>query len=332
MRYPLQHGFAVILLLLLVMSKPSQIAAAQLTPFKIGISEAVNTVLPIWMAEAAGFYTAQGLKVEIINMQGGSRGAQELQAGHIDAMHVGLSSVLRLNRAGGDLRTVASVSNEVRFTFFVNPKVKSASDLRSAVIGVSTFGSESDATVTLALQQLGLRREDVILKEYGGGIRRLEAITTGEIKGTAVNEPATSIAHKQGLKVMVDLAAKHIPWLFSGIVVKQSYLAAHRNLVVQFIKATMEGNCLALSNQKLAKEVLSRETKVADPKILDVTYKDFKLQTPANLEPARRAAENVIAHDPAGGSAKLEDYVDTGIIEELKREGFVAALQRKYKR
>ncbi len=295
---------------------PSPMGAAELTPFKIGISEAVNTVLPLWMAEAGGFYRAQGLKVEIINMQGGSRGAQELQAGRIDAMHVGLSSVVRLNRAGGDLRTVASLSNEVRFTFFVN----------------AGFGSESDATVTLALKKLGLSRDDVVLKEYGGGTRRIEAVRSGEIKATAVNEPVTSIAYEQGLQAMVDLAADHIPWLFSSIVVKQSYLAADRNLVTRFIKATMEGNYLALSNEKLAKEVLARETRVADPKILEVSYKDFKLQTPANIEPTRKAAENVIANLPPGGSSKVEDYVDIGIIEQLKKEGFVAALQRKYKR
>jgi ABC-type nitrate/sulfonate/bicarbonate transport system substrate-binding protein len=59
--------------------------------FKVGISEPVNTVLAIWTAEAAGFYAAQGLDVEIVNMSGGSRGAAELAAGRLDAMHVGLS-------------------------------------------------------------------------------------------------------------------------------------------------------------------------------------------------------------------------------------------------
>ena len=63
-------------------------AAAEVTRFKVGISEPVNTVLAMWMAEAGGFYAAQGLDVEIINQNGGSRGAQELQSGRIDAMHV----------------------------------------------------------------------------------------------------------------------------------------------------------------------------------------------------------------------------------------------------
>jgi ABC-type nitrate/sulfonate/bicarbonate transport system substrate-binding protein len=307
------------------------VAAAEPTPFRVGVSEAVNTVLPIWMAQAGGFYEAQGLKVEIFNMQGGSRGAQELQAGRIDAMHVGLSSVLRVNQAGGDLRTIASLSNEVRFVFFVNPSVKSAADLKGGIVGVSTFGSESDATVTLALKKLGLTRNDVVLKEYGGGARRIEAVRSGEIKATTVNEPITSIAREQGLKAMVDLAADHIPWLFSSIVVKQSYLATHRDLTTRFIKATMEGNYLALTNEKLAKEVLARETKVTDPKIIEITYQDFRLQTPANLEPTRAAAENVIANSATRGSSRVADYVDTTIIEELKKEGFVAALQRKYK-
>jgi len=98
-------------------------AAAELTHLRVGISEPVNTVLALWMAQAAGLYAAQGLDVEIRNMNGGSRGAQELQSGRIDAMHVGLSSVIKLNQDGGDLRTIASLSNVIRFTFFAAPGV-----------------------------------------------------------------------------------------------------------------------------------------------------------------------------------------------------------------
>jgi NitT/TauT family transport system substrate-binding protein len=306
--------------------------AAQPTPFKVGISEAVNTALAIWVADEAGLYAAQGLTVEIVNMRGGSRGAQELQAGRLDAMHVGLSSVLAVNRAGGDLRTVASLSNEVRFTFFVKPGVTSAAGLRGGVVGVSTFGSESDATVTLALKKLGLRRDEVVLKEYGGGPQRIQAVRSGEIAATTVNEPVASMAREQGLTAMVDLAADHIPWLFSGIVVKQSYLAAHRDVVTRFLEATMEGNYLALADERLAKRVLARETGVTDPKIIDITYTDFKLQTPPDIEVTREAAQNVLANASPGTAGRVDDYVDGGIIEQLKKNGFVEALRRKYER
>ena len=50
-----------------------------------------------------------------------------------------------------DLGHVGSLSNVIRFTFFSAPGVKTAADLKGGVIGVSTFGSESDATVTLRI-------------------------------------------------------------------------------------------------------------------------------------------------------------------------------------
>jgi len=323
--------FAALAVMALAGLPVSPATAADVTVLKVGISEPVNTVLALWMAEAGGFYGAQGLKVEIINMNGGSRGARELQAGHIDVMHVGLSSVVRLNHTGADLRTIASLSNVIRFTFFSAPGVMSAADLRGGSIGVSAFGSESDSTVTLALQRLGLTRGDVVLREFGGGMRRLAALKAGEIRATAINEPVASTAREQGLHVMVDLVAEKIPWLFSGLVVKRSFLAGHRDELTQFLKATVEGNYLALADPTRAKEVLARETRITDPKIIDIGYDDFRQQTPDNIEPSRQGAENIIAQFP-GVSPNVDDYVDTGILDELKKEGYFAGLAQKYPR
>jgi ABC-type nitrate/sulfonate/bicarbonate transport system substrate-binding protein len=328
-RRPSLHGWLVTLVLLLA-GWVHPMAAAEMTRFQVGISEPVNTVLALWMADAAGFYKAQDLNVEIINMNGGSRGAQELQSGRIDAMHVGLSSVVKLNQAGGDLRTIASLSNVIRFTFFVAPGVRTAADLKGGVVGVSAFGSESDSTVTLALARLGMRREDVILKEYGGGMRRLEALKTGEIKGTAINEPVASLAHEAGLTAMVDLVAEKIPWLFSSIVVKASYLQSHRDVLTRFLKASIEGNYLALTDEKRAKEVLARQVRIVAPKILDTSYNDFKQQSPVNLEPSRPGAQNIIDQFPALKTRNIDDYIDAGILDGLKKEGFFAELEHKY--
>jgi len=261
-------SFAIVTLLLSLLG--TALVSAQPTEFKVGISDPVNTVLAIWMADAAGLYAANGLKVEIINMNGGSRGAAELAAGRIDAMHVGLSSVVRLNRTGGDLRIVASLANVIRFAFVSAPSVKTAADLKGGVVGVSTFGSESDSTVTLALKRLGLSRDDVTLKEYGGGPRRLAAVKSGEIKATAVNEPFTSMAREQGFNMLVDLVPENIPWLFTAIVVRRGSLAERRDVLTRFIRATAEGNYLALTDETKAKAVLARQANITDPKILDV--------------------------------------------------------------
>ena len=320
---------AAVLALIVLTWRPA--AAQEAIVLKAGISDPVNTVLAWYMARDAGFYAAQGLNVDIINMSGGSRGAAELQAGRLDVMHVGLSSVIRVNRGGGDIRTIGSLSNVIRFTFFSAPGVKTAADLKGGVIGVSTFGSESDSTVTLALARLGLSRDDVTLKEYGGGGRRLDAVKAGEIKATPINEPLASLARGQGVNVLVDLVPEQIPWVFSSIVVRRGDIAGRRDVLTRFLKGTIEGNYLALTDEMRAKEVLAKELKITDPKILDIAYNDFKAQSPANIEISRAGAENILAQFP-GGSQKVEDYVDAGLLEALRAEGYFTAMQQKYRR
>ena len=320
----------VLLFALLALYASPAPAQTPLTPFRVGMSDTVNTVLPLWMAQAGGFFAANGLNVELVNMGGGSRGARELQESRLDAMRVGLSSVVQANRSGGELRLIASMSNVIRFTFFSAAGVRGADDLKGGVVGVSSFGSESDTTVTLALERLGLTRNDITLKEYGGAARRLAALKSGEIKATAINEPVASLAREEGVNVMVDLVAQKIPWLFSGIVVRRSDLKDRPGVIGRFLRAAIEGNYLALTNETRAKEVLARELKLTDSKIIEISYNDFKLQAPRTLEPNIEAAKNVVAQIPGSGSRKVEDYMDPTLIDYLREQGLFAVMERKY--
>jgi ABC-type nitrate/sulfonate/bicarbonate transport system substrate-binding protein len=336
MTMPTKRGFLALSLLALsgrraalAQQSPAATAAPPPLQIKAGISDAVNTVLAWYMARAAGLDAAQGLNVDIIDMNGGSKGAEELQAGRIDIMHVGLSSVIRVNKGGGDLRVIGSLSNVIRFTFFSAPGVKTADDLKGGVVGVSTFGSESDSTVTLALQKLGLKRDDVTIKEYGGGTKRLQAVKSGEIKATAINEPLSSLAREQGVNVLVDLVPDQIPWLFSGIVVRRDDIAARHDLLTRFLKASIEGNYIALTDGKRAKEVLTKELKIGSAKVLGITYDDFKAQSPQNLEPSIPGAQNILKQFP-DADQKVPDYIDTSLLDALKKDGFFTAMEQKY--
>ncbi len=90
--------------------------ADDLAPFKIGISAPVVTIFPVWMAQATGLDAKEGLKVESISMEGGSRGVQVLLSGEIQAMHVGLAPVVQANKQGADLRLVTSTANTIPIT------------------------------------------------------------------------------------------------------------------------------------------------------------------------------------------------------------------------
>src|SRR5215831_8784386 len=140
-----------------VATAATQVArAADPTPFKIGISAPVVTILPVWMAEAGGFYAKEGLAVEVVSMEGGSRGVQVLLSGEIQGMHVGVAPVIQANRAGADIRAITSTANTIPITLFTKPEIKSAADLKGKSVGISAFGSETDIAISLALKKLGL--------------------------------------------------------------------------------------------------------------------------------------------------------------------------------
>jgi ABC-type nitrate/sulfonate/bicarbonate transport system substrate-binding protein len=324
---------AQVLAVILALCAAAYTASAALLPspltFKAGIAGPTDSVLSWYMARAAGLYTAQGMWVDILDMNGGSRGAEELQAGQIDIMNVGLSSVVHVNRSGGNLRVIGALANVMPFAFFAAPGVKSAAELKGATVGVSAFGSESDTAVTLVLQRLGLTRDDVVIKEYGGTAHRLAALKSGEIKATPLDEPTASLARQDGMNVLLDLAPEQLPWLFAAIVVRHDDIAARRDLLKRFLRATIEGNYIALADDTRAKQVLAKELKITNSKILDSTYGDFKARSPQNLEPSVQSAQNVLKLFP-GVSQNVGDYVDTSLIDALRNDGFFTAVATKY--
>jgi ABC-type nitrate/sulfonate/bicarbonate transport system substrate-binding protein len=307
-----------------------RVSAAELVPFRVGIAAPANTFLAIWMAQAAGLYAARGLQVAVVPMVGGSQSGPALRSGRIQLMHIGMSSVVRANASGrGDLRCIGSLANVIRSTMFTAPNVKTAADLKGGIVGISSEGSESDSTTTLALRRLGLARDDVIIKEIG--VDRLPFVRDGRVAATTLGEPSRSEALAAGLNPIFDFYGQRIPWLYSGLTVDRGYLKDHRDVLVSFLKATIEGNYLAYTDEGRGKDVLAKELKIGDAKILDISYSNFKDATPLDAEIDSAGAENVLATAaPANASRDLADYIDTSLSEGLRAEGFFDAMRKKY--
>jgi NitT/TauT family transport system substrate-binding protein len=308
--------------------------AAELTPFKFGISAPVVTIFPVWMAEAGGFYEKEGLKVEVITMEAGSRGVQVLLSGEIQGMHVGLAPVVLANKQGADLRAVTSTGNTIPITIFTKPAIRSAGDLRGKTIGISAYGSETDIAVSLALKKFGLNRQDVTISQTGGSSQRLGALTAGRLDAAPLLEPAITLAKEKGFYPLLDLAAEKTPWIFDAVVVTRSYLQQHRDVLTRFVRAYIAGAYLALSDPKKAKEVIAQKFKTQDAKVIDATYDAFRQMMPLDAAPTVEGAKNVIAQLEAigveVGSRNVDDYLDLSIIDKLKADGYFTQMNKAY--
>jgi NitT/TauT family transport system substrate-binding protein len=323
-----------ILALALLIISTSVAAAAELTPFKIGISAPVVTIVPVWMAETAGLYAKEGLKVEVISTEGGSRGLQVLLSGEIQGMHVGLAPVVQANTAGADLRAITSTSNTVPITVFTKPSIKDANRLKGATIGISTFGSETDIAVSLMLKELRLARQDVTISQIGGSGQRLGALLTGRVDAAPLLQPGIALARAKGFFPILDLAAEKTPWIFDAVVVTKSYMQQHRDTLTRFVRAYIAGAYLALADENRAKDMIAQKFQTQDASVIDATYDDFKQIMPPDAAPSIAGAENVIAQLEAigvdVGSKNVNDYVDDSIIRGLEQDGYFARMDKEY--
>jgi len=319
--------------LVLALAGPSA-QAQNLTPFKFGISAPVVTIFPVWMADAGGFYAKEGLKVEVVSMEGGSRGVQVLLSGEIQGMHVGIAPVIQANRAGADIRAITSSANTIPITIFTKPEIKSAADLKGKNVGISAFGSETDIAISLALKKLGLDRKDVTILQIGGSSQRFAALAAGRIDAVPLLEPTITMAKEKGFNPILDLAAQKTPWIFDSVVVTRIYMQQNGETLTRFVRAYLAGAYLALSDEKKAKEEIAKRFKTQDPKVIDATYQDFKRLMPRDAAPSVDGAKNVMEQLQAVGievgSTDVKDHLDTGIIDGLKRSGYFAQLEKEF--
>jgi hypothetical protein len=101
--------------------------------------------------------------------------------------------------------------------------------------------------------------------------------------------------------------------------------------MLKFLKATIEGNYLAVHDRKRAEAVLARELKIDDPATVDIIYADFKAGTPPTTEPSPEAIADTLQY-VRPNSGRGSDYVDDSLLQELRREGFFQKMEKTYAR
>ncbi len=299
-------------------------------PVRIAFAGPSPSVVPLWLAQAEGLFQQHGLTAEVFTTQGGSRGLQVLVSGEIDAMHVGLFPTVQAVAGGAGVRMMVADANRIPFVLFAAPDISSPSELRGKRIGISSFASESDSAVTLALRELGLSREDVTVLQIGGAGERLAAVQSGNVQAVPLPAPVTVQAEKLGLRPLLNLAERDVPWIFDGLVVSQAALQHDRDKLKRLLQAYLEGGHLGLRSPDKARAVIGQQFKTEDAEAIAAAYRDFaRLFIPdgqPDPEGIRNVLHEVAASDPNAQAVRPEDVVDTSLLEELTRDGFFQRL------
>ena len=284
-----------------------------------------------WIAKEAGYFSAEGLDVELIRVGGSTRMVAAMLGGSAPIIQAGAIAALTANVAGADVVIIGSTGTVSPFRLIARPEIKQPSDLRGKKAGITTFGSTSDQVVRIALKQFNLEpSKDVALLTFGAQPEAFAALMSGMVQVAALSYPLYPKAVKSGMRELVNFADLGVEDINGTVITTRAFVAQQRDTALRFMRAFTRGMQRYRMDKEFSKKVLGKYGKINDEETLEGTWQDYAPTLQKSPRPSLKAIQFMIENQFPGKKLlpKPEQFVDFSIAEQLEKSGFVDALYK----
>ena len=284
-----------------------------------------GVMIALWTAAEVKAFQRYGLDVSLLYIPSAPQVVRVMLAGDAQISVTGGAAVVSANLSGADLVFIGGIVNVPAFYVMAAPEIKSIEELRGATVGVTRFGSSSDFAMRYVLQKHGLRPEkDVTLLQLGGMLELATALSKRLVAAATLSSPADLRARKSGAQQLINMATTGVSFPQSAIVTTRSYIQAHQDEVLNFLRAYAEGMQRMTADKAMAKKVIQKYSRETDPDVLESTYRyglDYIAPVPY---PAREGIVEILkqSNHPKAKSANPDDFIDMSLVKKLEEGGF----------
>ncbi len=227
--------------------------------------------LLFFVAEDGGFFEAEGLELERIELGGGVDLFTALASGSVAFTQLGTQHGIRAVTRGLDFRGIFGFSHGPNEFGIISPEAAAAAGitedstidekfeaLRGLTIGTGRPGSTTTTLAIGAMEQRGIdTTADVELVPLGRGSAMLPAFQAGEIDAFFWIPPETQIAALEPGAVTIDF--RMLPELagvnWASYFTTDNYILEHPDTVQAFLRAVLNAREWALANEADAREI-----------------------------------------------------------------------------
>jgi ABC-type nitrate/sulfonate/bicarbonate transport system substrate-binding protein len=294
------------------------------------ISDSPSSSVPFWVAKDGGFFKKQGLDLDLIFINGSTRGIQSLIAGDLNFTGAVGTSAINGRLAGGDIFIINSLVNTLPYYIVGKPTIESPEELRGKAAATHIPGTSADFALRLGLRKFAIPYEAIKAVMVGGSPQRIAAVLNGQVDFTVVTEPGKIKAENAGLKVIMDMAKLDIPFQFTCSVTTGQMLREHPDKVMAFVKAMAEAVHYYKNNKEPVIKIMQKYTRGQERSILEGAYAAYDEMlvedTYPTLEGLQHTLEVQAAFDPKAANAKAANFVNLRFVNDLKKSGFIDRL------
>jgi NitT/TauT family transport system substrate-binding protein len=273
------------------------------------------------------------LKTQVFNA--GPSEIEALNAGAIDIGWIGPSPAINgyVKSHGKDLKIISGAASGGA-SLVVNPnKIRDVSDLKGKTIATPQLGNTQDVALLNYLAGKGYQENS----QTGKGdvtVTRIDNKTTvtafqqGQIDGAWVPQPTAAQLVAAGAKTLVNEKSLWPGGQFvtTNVVVSQSFLAAHPDVVEAVLRGSVQTNAWIKADPAAAKHAINAQLQALNGKplpgkVLDAAFADIAVTD----DPLAATLQQQAAHGVAAGLLEQPDlkgiYDLTPLNTVLKSEG-----------
>ena len=323
-------GFFIPLVLLVgMMTQPAP--AAQM-PAKVMMTTGSfsQREAAMFVAQDQSFFRRYGVELTFVHVRNGPVGMAALAAGE-SQLHEGsvTGAVLGSAAEGTDLVFVAGMINKLIGNIMASPKIKTPSDLKGKVIGVTSMSGGSWIFTSLALEYWGLdaKRDDVTFRVLGDESVRSQALLNDTIAATHLGYTFAAPLKVRGYTNLADLAQLPIPFQSTGVLTKRSFANSSPEIIENILRGIIDSLAFIAQpeNKPAVLKSLAKGLRLAKVEQAIEGYESLPKLYDRRLYPTVEGVRNVVRLLGMGNEKirrlKAEDLVDDRFVKKLEKEG-----------
>lgn len=308
-------------------------AQAKMEKLHVGYSAQAGSLAPIWITKEAGIFKKHDLDVELLFIPGGPTAAAALMSGEVPITVVGGPAVVSSNLAGSDLVMIAGIVNTFAFQIVTVKGITRYEQLKGKRLGVNRYGASPDVAARFALKHMGIEPKELTILQLGEQSTRLQAMMAGQLEAAVFLPPITTMALKQGMNVLLDLAELGAEFQITGLGSSQRFLTQRRPTAIKFMRAFVEGIHYFKKHKPESMQTIAKYMRINDMEAVGATYDYFAPKVVPrkpypSLKGIKALTDLAAVEKPELRDIAPERFVNTTILKEVDDSGFIDRLYR----
>jgi ABC-type nitrate/sulfonate/bicarbonate transport system substrate-binding protein len=280
--------------------------------------------------EKEKLWDKHNVNVKAIYFNSGGVMTQAIAGGNVNISDSDLPAMLNLSVSGVmEVKAISVIINRLEHIFVVRKNIAKPEDLKGKRVAVSRIGSASDIVTRMVIRQWKVDPEkEVFILQSGNTPTRMTALVAGHVDAALISPDSIHKILSTGCcRILQDLSELPLDYARFGGAVPTSLIKTQRDTLRRYLQAVIEGIYLFKTQPKLVYSVFEEEgiKETAVQKDLHERLAKSLREYPVPDANGIQGALDSLAH-PNARNVKPASLMDTSIVEEIRKSGFIDKL------